>query len=309
MRIEFGVSLPNLGGFPNPDAIEPFVHQMEELGYHSIFAGDHVALPVQPKSQYVGSSTGVADFTAKHDIYEAFTLLSYLAGVTTRLRLGIAVQILPNRHPVLNAKMISTLDVLSKGRVILGVGTGWCQEEFEALGGDFHHRGAVTDEHIRIYKEICTGEEVDFRGRYYQVQNIKVLPRPVQQPHPPIWVGGIGPNQRRRAATLGDGWYPIRITPQELAKDKKEVLRIRSESGLPIEGFMVALGIPVHFGDSPLPAAFRAALKGSPMQIVDQIKEYHEAGVDHFTIRPTMPDLKDVARTMERFANEVIPKI
>jgi alkanesulfonate monooxygenase SsuD/methylene tetrahydromethanopterin reductase-like flavin-dependent oxidoreductase (luciferase family) len=122
-------------------------------------------------------------------------------------------------------------------------------------------------------------------------------------------VGGIGPNQRRRAATLGDGWYPIRITPQELAKDKKEVLRIRSESGLPIEGFMVALGIPVHFGDSPLPAAFRAALKGSPMQIVDQIKEYHEAGVDHFTIRPTMPDLKDVARTMERFANEVIPKI
>ena len=135
------------------------------------------------------------------------------------------------------------------------------------------------------------------------------MPRPVQKPHPPVWVGGIGANARRRAATLGDGWYPIRITSQELAEHKKEILQLRAEQGLPSDGFTVAIGIPVHFGDSPLPPAFRVALKGSSQQIIDQVKEYAEAGVDHFTIRPTTQDFDQVLQMMERFATEVIPKV
>ena len=307
--MQYAATLPNLGGTPTSDDIAPFALRMEELGYHSLFVGDHIALPVQPQTRYVGSSTGVAEFKAEHDLYEAFTVLSYLAGITKRIRLGIAVQILPYRHPVVNSKMITTLDVLSKGRVILGVGTGWCKEEFESVGAEFSKRGAVTDEHINIFKAVCTGQEINYQGRHYQIEKTRILPMPVQQPHPPIWVGGVGPNARRRAALLGDGWYPIRSTPEELSVHTKEVLKLRAEQGIPTDGYTVALGIPVHFGDQPLPEAYRIGLRGSPEEIIDQIKVYEEAGVNHMTLRPTATDFHQGIKVMERFAAEVMPRV
>ena len=305
--MRFAAMLPNLGGIPKAEAIEPYARRIEEAGYYGLFVGDHIALPVQPETRYVGSSTGVAEFTSEHDIYESFTLLAYLAGVTKRLRLGIAVQVLPYRQPLLNAKMMTTLDVLSGGRVVMGVGTGWCREEFEALDANFEDRGSVADEHIRLFKAVCTGEELNFQGQHYHVKGTRILPRPLQLPNPPIWVGGDSPAAIRRAATLGDGWHPIRLTPDELADKRKRLLELRQAHGLPVEEFPTALGIPMHLGDTPLPEAYRVALQGSPTEMASTARAYADAGVDTFVLRSTETDFTRYLQAMERFAGQVIP--
>ena len=307
LTMRFAAMLPNLGGIPNAQAIEPYAQRIEEAGYYGLFVGDHIALPVQPETRYVGSSTGVAEFTSQHDIYESFTLLAYLAGITRRLRLGIAVQVLPYRPPLLNAKMVTTLDVLSGGRVILGVGTGWCREEFTALDANFEQRGSVPDEHTQLLKAVCTGEELNFHGKHYHVEGTRILPRPLQLPNPPIWVGGDSPPAIRRAALLGDGWHPIRLTPEELAEKRQRLLDMRQAHKLPVEGFPTALGIPMHLGDKPLPTAYRVALQGSPADMASQAQAYADAGVDTFILRSTETDFTSYLKAMEQFAEQVIP--
>jgi probable F420-dependent oxidoreductase len=301
-RPQFGVLLPNLGGFPTPQAVVPFAQRMEELGYEYLLAGDHLALPLVPESRYVGSSTGIAEFTSESDIYESLTFISYLAACTRTVRLGIAVQILPYRNPLLNAKMITTLDVLSGGRVVFGVGVGWSQEEFAALGAEFEARGAVVDEHIDLYKQATSGEAIDFAGTHYQVSGTKLLPRPVQLPHPPIWVGGISKVARRRAALRGDGWYPIRMTPEEISAGLEEILALRAEHGLPTDGYTVTMGLPVHFGPEPLPVAFRVAIQGDRGQMHETIAAYRDAGVDLFVVRSSSNEFGRASEDMERFA-------
>ena len=269
--------------------------------------GDHIALPVRPETRYVGSSTGVAEFTSEHDIYEAFTLLAYLAGMTEYLRLGIAMQVLPYRPPLINAKMVTTLDVLSGGRVVLGVGTGWCREEFAALDANFEERGTVADEHIKLFKAVCTGEELHFHGAHFRVEGTRILPRPVQRPNPPIWVGGDSPAAIRRAALLGDGWHPIRLTPDELAMKRRRLLEMREAHQLPVDNYPTALGIPMHLGEAPLPPAFRVALQGPPEAMASQAQAYAAAGVDTFILRSTETNFVRYLETMEQFAYQVIP--
>ena len=307
MTVRFAAMLPNLGGIPSAEAIEPYARRIEEAGYHGLFVGDHIALPVQPETRYVGSSTGVAEFTSQHDIYESFTLLAYLAGITHRVRLGVAVQVLPYRPPLLNAKMLTTLDVLSGGRVVLGVGTGWCREEFEALDASFEDRGSIADEHIRLFKDVCSGEELNFHGKHYHVEGTRILPRPLQLPNPPIWVGGDSLAAMRRAALLGDGWHPIRLTPPELAEKRKRVLEMRQSHGLPVEDFPTALGIPMHLGERPLPEAYRVSLQGAPTEMASQAQTYVEAGVDTFVLRSTETDFISYLQAMEQFAEQVMP--
>jgi probable F420-dependent oxidoreductase len=307
--MKVGVLLPNLGGFPSPESVEPFARRMEELGYRALFAGDHVALPIVPETPYVGGSTGVAEFTSEHDIYESVTLLSFLAAVTRRVQLGIAVQVVPYRNPLLNAKQLATLDALCGGRVVFGVGTGWCREEFEALGAVFERRGRVTDEQIEIFKAVCSGEEISFEGRHYRIRGTKTLPRPARRPHPPIWIGGISAAARRRAALLADGWYPIRLTPEETAAGVRELLELRRDHGLATEGYEVCFGIPVHFGDEPLPPNYRVAIQGSPEQMVEQVQAFAGAGVTQLTIRSSATDFARTADDMERFAAEVLPQL
>ena len=154
--MQFGVVLPNLGSIARPDHLYRLAQRVEDLAYDSLWVSDHVVLPLSMESRYPYSSRGVFPFQPEEDLLEPVTTLAFLAGVTRRIRLGISALILPYRHPVLNTKMLITLDVLSGGRTILGVGVGWMREEFEALDADYEHRGRVTDEHIRIFKALCT---------------------------------------------------------------------------------------------------------------------------------------------------------
>ena len=305
----FGSLLPSLGEAPSAEALVAFAVRMEELGYEYLMAGDHIALPLRQESRYHGGSTGKAAFTSEHEIYEAVTLLSHLSGVTTRARLGLAVQVLPCRNPVLNAKQLTTLDVLSKGRLVLGVGTGWCTEEFAALGADFEARESISDEQLAIFKLACTGEELRFAGEHYQLEGTRVLPLPVQRPHPPILAGGISRRARRRAALLADGWYPIRLEPGEIAERLRGILAEREEAGLPTDPYRVTMGIPIQFGDEPLPPNFRVALHGSPGAMQEQVGAYVEAGVQVFVLRSTAADAERALEDMERFARDVVTSL
>ena len=170
--------------------------------------------PKSIDSDYPYTETGEFPGSASGQAMEQITALAFMAGATKRIRLATSVLIVPHRNPLVAAKALATLDVLSGGRLIVGVGVGWCREEFEAVGCEpFDERGAVTDEYIRAFKELWTSDDPTFEGQYVSFSDIWFLPKPVQKPHPPFWVGGESRPAIRRAATLCDGWYPIGNNP------------------------------------------------------------------------------------------------
>jgi len=206
--MRYGFYLPTRGQTATPEALETLVKRGESLGFASVMIADHLVFPVTIKSRYPYTVSG--DFPGKGDVLDQLSLMAFVAAKTTRLRLVTSVMIVPYRNPVLTAKALATIDVLSKGRVTLGVGVGWMREEFEALGApDFERRGAVTDEYIRVFKTLWTESPASFSGRFYRFDALHCRPQPVQKPHPPIWVGGHSKAALRRAARLGDGWHPV----------------------------------------------------------------------------------------------------
>ena len=306
--MQFGVAVNNLGGVTQSDLLVSLAQRVEALGYDSLWVSDHVVMPVEIESRYPYNSRGVLGISSEEDVLEPFTTLTFLAASTRRLRLGISVLVLPYRHPVLNAKMVATLDVLSGGRTILGTGVGWMKEEFDALDADYPHRGQVTDEHIKIFKALCTQDAPSFEGKYYRVKGIKFLPKPVQKPHPPVWVGGITPRAMHRAATLGDGWHVVRMRPHEVAQGRDVVHQVRREHGLKIDGFQISIRTTAEVTDTPLGDG-RTPLTGTPEQILDDVRRYQEAGVEHIVLGPRAGGYEEAVRTVERFANDVIPKV
>ena len=200
--MQYGVILPNVGPLAHIESLATIARRAEELGYDGIFLSDHVVVPDGLRSAYPYRSDGRFPLTAADRILEPIVTLSYLAAATRRIRLGFSVLVLPYRHPALNAKMLGTLDVVSNGRLIAGVGVGWMAEEFAALGADFPDRGAVTDEHIAILRACWTGATSELRDTRYNAAGLRMEPAPIQRPHPPIWTGGTSPPALRRAA----GW-------------------------------------------------------------------------------------------------------
>src|SRR6185436_14997667 len=161
----------------------------EALGFSSVVVADHLVFPVPIHSRYPYTVSGA--FPGQGDALDQLSLMAFVAGKSRRLRLISSVMILPYRNPVLTAKMLATIDVLSRGRVTVGVGVGWLREEFEALGSpDFDRRGSVSDEWIRIFKTLSTQSPASFEGQFYRFAPLKFLPHPLQKPHPPIWIGG-----------------------------------------------------------------------------------------------------------------------
>ena len=231
--MQFGFYLPNHGPNAQPGPLAQIAQTGDRLGYYCMVAGDHVLVPNRIDSAYPYTVSGEFPTGESGEYFEQLTLLTYLAGVTENIRMVPSVMIVPYRPPILAAKILATLDVLSQGRLILGVGVGWMEEEFEALGTPpFAERGAVTDEYLRAYKELWTSPNPEFDGKYVQFSGIQFLPKPVQKPHPPIWVGGQSRPAIRRAATLGDGWHPVGTIPA--ATMEPEELAGRSGAAQPL---------------------------------------------------------------------------
>lgn len=208
--MQFGLSIPHRGPLANPEAIRAIAGSAEALGYGVLSMADHIVVPRQIGSRYPYSPDGGWAGGADGACFEQISLLNYVAGITQSARLLTSIMVIPHREPIFTAKALATADQLSGGRVELGVGTGWMQEEFELLKTPpFKERGAVTDEYIRAFKMLWTEDNPTFDGDYVQFKDIFFRPKPIQTGGPKIWVGGESGRALRRLAALGDVWYPI----------------------------------------------------------------------------------------------------
>lgn len=218
--MQLGLGLPNLSLVDPSETLFRLAEATEALAFDSIWVSDHVFIPYEFGANYPYSATGQLGLQATDHILDPLTTLSFLAGRINRPRLGVSVLIIPYRNPIVTVKMLVTLDVLSGGRVILGAGVGWMPEEFAALQASYPDRGRVTDEYLHIFKALCTEEKPVFEGQHYQLSNIGFYPKPVQKPHPPVWIGGYSHAALRRAVRLGDGWHPSNLEPEALGGKK-----------------------------------------------------------------------------------------
>ena len=212
--MKYGFPLPGRGPLAAPERLGIIARKGEELGFDALLTGDHILVPRHISSTYPYTESGEFPGSGSGESMEQITLLSYIAGQTSKIRLVTSVLIVPHRNPLIAAKSLATLDVLSGGRLVVGGGVGWMREEFQALGlPPFEERGAVTDEYIRAFKILWTEDDPSFEGKYISFDDISFLPKPVQKPHPPIWVGGESRPALRRAAELANGWYPLGSNP------------------------------------------------------------------------------------------------
>ena len=312
--MQFGFYLPNHGPTARPDPLAEIARRGDSLGFQCMVVGDHILVPRVIDSPYPYTVGGEFPPAESGEYFEQLTLLTFLAGITQNIRLVPSVMIVPYRNPLLAAKVLATLDVLSKGRLTLGVGVGWMEEEFVALDAPpFAERGAVTNEYLRAFKELWTSDNPVFEGKYYQFSNIDFLPKPVQKPHPPIWVGGQSRAAMRRAAELGDGWHPVGaipaapLEPEEMAQNLVALHRYADRAGRDPKELDVAMKAPLY---DPAMASEegRRRFSGDPEQVFHDVKTYADTGVSHiiFDIRST--DLNQTTERMAWFAEEVMSR-
>jgi probable F420-dependent oxidoreductase len=317
--VKFGVGFTGRGPLSTPDRLLRLAEAAERLGYDSFFVGDHVVLPSSARrSTYPYSVTGQMPGGAVQDCVEPITVLAWLAQATAKIAIGVSVLVVPCRNPLLTAKMLATVDVLSGGRVILGAGIGWLREEFAALQApDFEARGRVTDEYLALMRRAWTTDPVSFEGHYYRVEDVHLLPKPVQRGGIPIWIGGHSPAAVRRAGRLGDAWHPIglrapaRLDPPEYAMKVTQLHGAAREAGrnagsiaLTFYAFMEVRS-PCgkgRAGDQPL-------LQGTPAEVIADIRAYQAVGVTHFVFSAMTHEMDTVLDNMKRFAEDVRPHV
>jgi len=246
------------------------------------------------------------------------TVLAFLAGQTQRMQLVTSVLIVPHRHPLVAAKQLATLDVLSKGRVVVGIGVGWMREEFVALGlPPFAERGAVTDEYLQIFKELWTSQNPSFKGHYCQFDDVDFLPKPVQQPHPRIWVGGESRRALQRTARYANGWYPIAsnpqfpmATPKQLQSGLERLAAFAEVEGRTLEEFDIVYRLP-DYSLQQTASAERRPFHGTADKIAADIRQFEALGVTHLVLdfMRHSSNLDEVLAHMETFATQLWPLV
>jgi probable F420-dependent oxidoreductase len=313
--MEFGCVFPNRGPMATPANLGRVAERAEALGYDTVWFSDHIVIPTEVKSFYPYDPSGKMPFNPSEPYWEPLTVIGYVAGRTSRLRLGTSVLILPYRNPIVTAKMLATLDVLSNGRVTLGAGVGWMAEEFKAIGLDtYSRRGAYSDECIRIFRELWTKDNPSFQGEFHQFSNIRCEPRPVQPGGLPIWIGGHTPQAIRRVARLGDGWQPLvqrppaDLPPAEMQEKIAQLRAFAQQAGRDPRRITLAMGSSIQFTDGAATGP-RSLFTGTSAQIVDTLRRYQELGIQNFRCDFPSLSIDGLLQAMERFATEVRPQL
>jgi probable F420-dependent oxidoreductase len=310
--MRYGFYLPVRGPLATYEGVVEIAQHGERLGFHSATSADHVVFPTATNSKYPYAASGI--HPSHGDALEQLSLLSFVAGKTERLRLITSVMIVPHRNPVLTAKMIATIDVMSRGRITIGAGVGWLREEFAALGAaDFDQRGAVSNEYIEIMKKLWTTSPAEHEGRFYSFGPIRCEPRPVQLPHPPIWIGGHSDAALARAARLGDGWHPLGavepepLAPPELAQKIVTLKRLTEAAGRDFSKLTLSFVGRIDLQPKPIDGNARKLFAGSKEQIADDVAAYRKLGVSELIFDFRLPALPDTLARMDRFAADVMP--
>jgi probable F420-dependent oxidoreductase len=294
--MNFGVWIPTCRHLATPEIIRGTAIRAEQLGYDSVWVSDHVVVP----------HANVVNFGEA--IFDPLVTLAVVAGATSRVRLGTTVLIVPYRNPVVTAKMISSLDALSGGRVVFGIGAGWVAAESAMLGVPFAERGAMTDEYLQAMQELWTARTPSFAGKYTQFSGLTFEPKPVQKPHPPIWVGGHSRAALRRTAQFGAAWHPINRPPAELRAGRDELARLCQVRGRWAPPTLTLRNdVRVLRSGQSVPASAHGGrvLAGEPAALIEQVSELAECGVEHLVLEFLAADGRELDEQMSSFAEHV----
>ncbi|HEX5318080.1 MAG TPA: TIGR03619 family F420-dependent LLM class oxidoreductase [Stellaceae bacterium] len=316
--MQYGFGAPVSGKLSGPRDLARIATEGEAIGYDYCTLSDHVVIPRELENKYPYSDTGEFPGRAGGDRHEQLTAVAFVAAKTSKLRLVTSVMVVPHRPAVLTAKILATIDVLSEGRLTLGVGAGWCREEFEAIGTDpFAERGAVTDEYLLACRELWTNENPRFDGKYVKFADIFFEPRPVQK-RVPIWVGGESGPALRRTAKLGDGWYPIGTNPQfrldTMARFQHGIERLHRhcrEAGRDPKEIALAYRVTQRGAAIPEKAdnGDRRLFSGSNDAIVQDLRAIGNLGVIAVDFSFDGADAGEVVANMRRFREDVLAKV
>ena len=296
---QFGVTIPNNWGVSNPQEVLSLGPEAEQMGFDSIWVMDHLF-----------NAGYIRERLEDRPYFHPMAMLSYMSATTSRVILGTSVLVLPYHNPVELAKYAATLDQMSGGRVTLGVGAGAMTEEFEALGIPLRERGSLTNESIAIMKELWTNHSPEFHSNRWDFSDLRFSPKPLQQPHIPLWIGGSSPGALRRTARVGNGWHPTGLSPEDFAIGKSELCAMAEAAGRdPSEITMSArIEVEVHGGPSSQRVSSRSRLTGDdPGAMRAGIGAYHEAGVEHMLLALNSGDIPALRRLMSIIADEVLP--
>jgi len=294
--MDIGCHLPTQGPLATREALVTFAQEAEKRDVASLWISDHVIFPRQATGNYPG---GRFPHPPDRAYLEPVVALTAAAVCTTRARLGSSVFILGHRHPVVMAKMLTSIDALSNGRLICGVGVGWWKEELEILGVPFHARGRQADEMLRVFKALWTEENPSFSGEFFRFSNIGFAPKPVQKPHPPIWVGGDSDGAFRRVVALGDGWHASGKTPAEM-RDRIARLRGAAEAaGRPWKS--IAISLRLALSDD--------LVRQGAQAVTDLFGEYKRLGLAHLMVDFRRDDLGRMLEILDLVATKVRPAV
>ena len=314
--MKFGFNAPTAGPLCAPGELARIAIAGEMLGFDYLTVSDHVVIPTDIASRYPYTESGEFPAGAMAERHEQLIELAWLAAKTNKIRLVTSVMVVPHRPAVLAAKQLATIDTLAAGRLTVGIGAGWCEEEIAALGAPpFAERGQVTDEYLAVFKELWTRELPSFHGKYTTFDNLSFAHKPARVP--PIWVGGESGPAMRRTAKLGDAWYPIGTNPafpldslKRLAAGIAKLRKLTAEAGRDPAAVGVAYriqkygeGVPLKAGDGE-----RRLFSGSIADVIGDLRDLKALGVGHLDVGTTALTSDGVIAQLKSFQDHVVAK-
>ena len=283
MRI--GFALPNIGPISTAEAIRTIAQRAEALGYHSLWTIERLLHPVAPQNPYPATPDGVLPEAYKF-VVDPLDALTYAAAYTKTIALGTSVLDMPYYNPVVLARRLSTIDFLSNGRLRVGLGLGWSIDEMQATGADTKTRGALADEFLAVLKAIWTTDPVEFHGHFYHVPRSYISLKPVQKPHPPIYLAAFAPPALKRLARMADGWNPVGIPVEGMAQMFAQIQQTAKEAGRDPDSLELIVRGNLHVTEKPLPAG-RFIFAGTLEQIGEDIAACRKIGAHETILDPT----------------------
>lgn len=332
LPLEFGVRLPNSGPLASAASILSSAQLAEQLGYDSVWVHDHIVWGTEEHHSHLSAGSAQALRSEQlPNFYESLTTLAALAGRTDHVKLGVAVVVLPLRNPVVFAKQTSTIDVISNGRLILGVAAGApriTEKEFEAVGVEYHKRGKILDDYIKALKTLWVDPMSTYHGEFVSFKDVQMFPKPLQKPHPPILIGGgergLSEVAMNRVLALGDGWIPAYLTESELESGTKSLEVGKKRAGRDDDKFIVGMEAFTGLSESEYAAkqvysetlmknftsldeGLKRSLVGRSENVIRRLEAYRRVGLDFVELKFVYSTLPEFHGVMRAFAKDIIP--
>jgi probable F420-dependent oxidoreductase len=293
--MDIGCHLPTQGPLATREALARFCREAEARKVASLWVSDHVVFPRTKSGEYPGGRFPHAPDTA---YLEPVAVLAAAAMVTEHARLGSSVFILGHRHPVVMAKLLTTIDALSNGRLIVGVGVGWWEEELTILGVPYKQRGRHADEILKVFKTLWTEDHPTFEGEFFRFGDLGFQPKPVQKPYPPIWVGGNSPGAFRRVVEHGNGWHATFLSPEQLQAGLAQLRAAADKAGRSLDTIEVSMRVGT-----------KGPIAESRQALVDLLGAYKRAGLTHVVLDIRRDSLGEMLEALDAVVREVRPAI